>query len=81
MTVFFVFACDRSQLSLLLSFKFFVSPKLHLPFRNLKTVIMLCDLQVKRLSQVLKNKQKQDEIQQEGLADKQGGAYFPCYIS
>ena len=65
-TVFFVFTCDRSQLSPLLSFKFFVSPKLHLPFGNLNSVIMLCGLENKRLSQLLKNKQKHDEIQTEG---------------
>ena len=44
----------------------FVSPKLHLPFGNLNTIIMLCGLEIKRLSQLLKNKQKQDEMQTEG---------------
>ena len=66
MTVFFVFTCDHSQLSPLLSLKFFVSPKLHLPFGNLNTIIMFCGLEIKRLSQFLKNKQKQDEMQKEG---------------
>ena len=66
MTVFFVFTCDPSQLSPLLSFKFFVSPKLHLPFGNLNTITMLCGLKIKRLCQLLKNKQKQDETQTEG---------------
>ena len=65
-TVFFVFTCDRSQLSPLLSFKFFVPPKLHLPFGNLNTIIMLRGLEIKRLSQLLKNKQKQDEMQTRG---------------
>ena len=67
MTIFFVFRCDRSQLSPLLSLKFSVSPKFHLPFGNLNTIIMLCGLKIKRLSQLLKNKQKQDEIQTESL--------------
>ena len=44
----------------------FLSPKLHLPFENLNTIIMLCGLEIKRLSQLLKNKQKQDEMQTEG---------------
>ena len=65
MTVLFVFTCDRSQLSLLLSFKFFVSPKLHLPFGNLNPIIMLCGLEIKHLSRLLKNKQKQEEMQTE----------------
>ena len=43
-----------------------MSPKLHLPFGNLNPIIMLCDLKIKRLSQLLKSKQKQDEIQTEG---------------
>ena len=43
-----------------------MSPKLHLPFGNLNTIIMLCGLKNKRLSQLLKNKQKQDEMQTEG---------------
>ena len=43
--------------------KFFVSPKLHLQFENLNAIIMLCGLEIKRLSQLLlKNKQKQDEM-------------------
>ena len=45
---------------------FFVSPKLHLPFGNLNTIIMLCGLETKRLRKLLKNKQKQDEMQTEG---------------
>ena len=65
-TVFFVFTCDRSQLSPFHSFKFFVSPKLHLPYGNLNTIIMLCGLEIKCLSQLFKNKQKQDEMQTEG---------------
>ena len=39
---------------------------LHLPFGNLNTTIMLCGLETKRLSQLLKNTQKQDEMQTEG---------------
>ena len=66
MMVFVVFTCDRSQLSPLLSFKFFVSSKLHLPFGSLNTILKLCGSEIKRLSQLLKNKQKQDDMQTEG---------------
>ena len=66
MTVFFVLMCDRSQFSPLLSLKFFVSLKLHLPFGNLNIIMMLWSLKIIRLSQLLKNKQKQDEMQTEG---------------
>ena len=66
MTVFFVFTCDCSQLPPLLSLKLFVSPQLRLPFANLNTIIMLCGLEVKRLSQLLKKKQEQDEMQTDG---------------
>ena len=65
MTVFFVFTCDHSQLSSLLSLNFFVSPKLHLPLGNLNTITMFCGLKIERLSQLLKNKQKQDEVHTE----------------
>ena len=51
----------------------FVSPKLHLPFVNLNTTILLCGLEIKRLSQLLKNKQKQDEMQTEGWLTSKGG--------
>ena len=71
MTVFFVFTCGCSQLSPLLSLKFFVSPKLHLPFGNLNTIIMLRGLEIKRLSQLLKNKRKQDEMQTGWLTSKE----------
>ena len=49
---------------------FFVSPKLHLLSGNLNTIIMFCGLEIKRLSQLLKNKQKQD-----------GGVHFPSHTS
>ena len=57
---------NRSQFSPLLSLKFFVSPKLHFPFGNLNTIIMFCGLEIERLSQLLKNKQKQGEMETEG---------------
>ena len=66
MTVFFVFTCDRSQFSPVLSLKVFMSPKLHLPFGNSNAIIMLCGLEIKRVRKLSKNKQKQDEMQTEG---------------
>ena len=42
-----------------------MSLKLYLSFGNLTTITMLCGLEIKRLSQLLKNKQKQDEMQTE----------------
>ena len=66
MTVFFVFTSDRSfTIFSTPQFKFFVSPKLHLPFGNLNTITMLCGLEIKHLNQLLKNKQKQDEMETE----------------
>ena len=73
MTVFYVFTCDRSFFSLLLILKFLVSAKLHfaddgtrynddVEFCHLEIRIMFCGLEIKRLSELLKNKQKQGEM-------------------